>query len=565
MLIKFNFLPMKPFQPLRTSGRIRNLALILLLFSFTFSIVMTGCWKDRFDLNNVSTPESWNPDVCAPLVHSNLTMKDILNDYDHNNLFVEDATGFLFLVYWNRVYSRSAAEMLAIPDQNVNTSFPFSVVGALPFGLDVTAAPYTKTYSFTMPNNEVLDRAILNENLAGVVGGNLVFQATSNLNHDATINISIPSAKLNGVPFNRNIEYTQGNPLNETIDLSGYEITFNNTFPNVNAIDITYTVTVHGSGAANNSPYNFNLNESFQILSFHALYGDFKQSTFTLPNDSVKLRIFDNNIYGLIDFENPYLHLYAYNSMGIPLSLTMSNFRASSAVNAPYTVVVNNYPSPWYISAPTLAQIGQTATTTFTLDKTNSNVKDAINLSPQWFVVDVSGQTNPAGGASSNFVIDTNRLAVDVKVELPLYGKAWDFRLSDTIDFEFGQDADMSMVEYMSFRVNTLNGFPVDGTMQVYFLDGANNILDSLLIPSQQVIAAAPVGPGPDYRVTSTVPARVEATIEQARLLNMEPTKKIVVLARLATLSNGTEIVKIYSDYSLDVRLGARAKFNVNF
>lgn len=556
---------MKPLRFPNQARPLRSTTLMFLLLATTISFIATGCWKDRFDINNISTPDSWNPDVCAPLVHSKLTMKDILNDYDHNNLFQEDVTGFLYLVYWNRVYSRTAAEMLAIPNQNVNSSFPFSVAGALPIGWNATAPPYTRTYSFIMPNGEVLDRAILNEQVMGIVGGTLVFQATSDLNHDATINISIPAATLNGVPFNEDIEFTAGVPLNQTIDLSGYQILFNNTMPNVNAIDITYTVTVHGGGGTNNSPYTFNLNESFQILSFHAMYGDFKQQAFTLPNDSVALRIFDNNIYGMIDFENPYVHLWAYNSMGIPMNLSMSNFHALSTANAPYNVLVTGYPVPWYINAPTLAQIGQTATTTFTLDKTNSTVKDAINISPQWFVVDVDGLTNPAGGTSSNFVIDTNRLAVDVQVELPLYGRAWDFRLADTLDFEFGEDADMGMVEFMLFRVNTDNGFPVDGTMQVYFLDGGNNVLDSLLIPSQQVIAAAPVGPGPDYRVTGTVPARVETIIEQPRLSNLEPTKRIVVVARLATITNGTEIVKIYSDYFLDVRMAARAKFNVNF
>lgn len=525
------------------------------------TLFITGCWKDRFDFDSISTPDTWNPDVCAPLVHSNMTMKDILNDWDHNNLFQEDATGFLYLVYWNTVYSRSAAEMLAIPNQNVNTNFPFSVTGTLPYGMDVTAPPYTRTYSFAMPNNEVLDRAVLNPQIAGVVGGYLVFQATSDLNHNATINISIPAATKGGIPFSQNIEYTSGMTLNQSIDLSGYEIQFNNTAPNVNAIDITYTVTIHGSGAANNSPYTFNMNESFQILSFHAMYGDFKQQTFALPNDTVGLRIFDNNIEGLIDFENPYLHLWAYNSMGVPFSLAMSNFTALSDING--SLVVNGYPNPWNIPAPTLAQIGQTVSTMFTMDKTNSNIKNAINLSPQKFVVDVAGMYNPAGGTSSNFVIDTSRLAVNVQIELPLYGKAWDFRLADTLDFKFGEDAKMDQVEYMSFRVNTDNGFPVDGIMQVYFLDQNNVILDSLLVPAQQVISAAAVGAAPDYRVTTHATARVESRIDQPRLTNLEPTQKIVVLAKLATISNGTQIVKIYSDYSLDVRIGVRAKFNV--
>jgi hypothetical protein len=543
------------------SGRLRLFVLFLTVIT---PLIMTSCWKDRFDMENISTPDTWSPDVCAPLVHSKMTMRDILNDYDHNNLFVEDGTHFLYLVYWNTVFSQSAGQMFAIPDQNVNTSFPFSVVGALPFGTDLVAPPYTKTYSFTMPGGEILTSATLND----PNGGNFSFNINSaDLNQNATINISIPAATKGGVPFNQDINFFAGVPTIVSFDLSGYTILFNNITPNVNAVDITYTVTVHGTGNPNNSPYNFNMNESFQIMSFHSLFGDFKQHSFSLPNDSVKLRIFDNNIYGLIDFENPYIHVWSYNSCGMPIRVNMNNFRATSTANAPYLVVLTGYPNPWDINAPNLSQIGQIMTTNYTLDKTNSNVKNAINLSPQYFVVDLQGTSNPAGGVSSNFLIDTNRFSIDVQVELPLYGKAWDFRLADTLDFNFGQDAKMDMLEWMSIRVNTENGFPVDGKLQIYFLDDNNVIIDSLFLveSDQQVINAAPVGAGPDYRVTQSSSKMTEVRLEQPRLTGLEPTAKIVVLGRMATIQNGTELVKIYSDYLLDVRLGARAKFNVNF
>ncbi len=523
---------------------------IILLIPFIFN----NCWKNRFDLQNISTPDTWNPDVCAPLIHSRMSMKDILNDWDHNNLFVEDATHFLYLVYWNKVFSRSAGEMLAIPDQNVSSTYTFSVAGGPVWG-DVSAGPYTRTYAFTMPNTEILDRVILNENSGGIPGGNLAFYVTSpNLNHNATINISIPSATLSGVPFNRNIDYTAGVPLNETIDLSGYDIQFGAG----NTIDIIYTATLHGSGGANLSPYVLDLNESFEILSFHAMYGDFKQSAFSLPNDTV---------YGIIDWENPKLHMWAYNSLGIPLDITLSNIRVHSDANAPYDLMITDgFPVPWYVNAPSLAQIGQVITTNFTIDKTNSTtVGPAVNLAPKTIIVDIDGLTNPGGGPSSNFVIDTSRVQIDCQVELPLHGRAWDFRLADTLDFEFGEDMDMDLIQYMMFRINTENGFPVDGIMQLYFADENDVILDSLLIPAQQTITAAPVGPGPDYRVTEPRFARVEAVIEQPRLGGLAPTAKIIVLGKLNTYSNGTQIVKIYSDYYLDVRLGARAIFNVEF
>ena len=524
--------------------------------------LLTSCWKERFDFDNLSTPDTWNPDVCAPVVHSKMTLKDVLNDWDRDNLFEEDETGFLYLVYWNRIFSQTAGEMLAIPGQSFPVQLSLDINGPV-LGGDTTLPTVIKQHSVTMPGGEILDLAVLNENNGFSNGGTMILFITSSLNADATINVKIPEAKLNGISLNQDIYYTQGQQLTGVIDLSGYTIAFDNTSPYVNNLDIHYTVTVHGNNTPIISPYVLNINGSFQNLSFHELYGDFKQHPIMMPDDTINIKIFDNNIYGAMYFEDPRVYFWAYNSCGIPIGVSLNNFKAVSAVNFPYEVELWGYPNPWIINAPSMSEIGQVIVSSDSIDKSNSNIKDAANISPTDFLANVTATANPAGGPAANFVIDTSRLSVDVQVELPLYGKAWDFRVADTLEFEFGDDFDLDQVEFVLMRFNIENHFPVDAVVQAYFLDENDVILDSLITPPELIVTAAPVGLGPEYRVTSSTFKRTETRIEQPRISRLKPTTKIVFLGKMATISSGTELVKIYSDYYLDVRLAVRAGFNI--
>jgi hypothetical protein len=519
---------------------------------------MSSCYKDRFDLNRLEKGGEWSPDVAVPLVYSNMTMKDILDDYDHDNLFVEDGSGFLYLVYTNNIFSQKAEDLLVIQNQPaINTSINFSVTGPLPYGIDTTIAPNIIYCSFTMPNSAVIDEL-------DVKNGMFDFTLYSpNLNHNATIDVSIPSATLNGVPFNQSVDFTAGSTSSPQLSLNGYKIIFDNTGGNQNRLAIIYTVTLHGSGGPNNSPYNINLGESFNNIKFSKILGDFKQIPFDLPDDTVGIRIFNKTIEGSVNFENPMVHVYAYNSFGMPIQLNINSFVATNGPPGTTDVPLAGagIPSPWNISGA--SGIGQVAETQFDLDKTNSNIWDAIAIAPKKFVADISGMSNPGGGISNNFALDTSRLKVDAQIEIPMFGKALNFILGDTIDLEFGQD--MDKVEFMLFKINTTNGFPVEAIQQLYFIDEAGHPIDSLLVPEQQTLTAAPCNGAPDYRVTQSVLKSTESRFEHNRVVPLKNCKKIVIRARLLTTQSGTQLVKFYSDYSLLVRIALRVKFNVNY
>ena len=178
--------------------------------------------------------------------------------------------------------------------------------------------------------------------------------------------------------------------------------------------------------------------------------------------------------------------------------------------------------------------------------------------------MDVSGISNPSGAPVLNFVLDKSRFDVDMQVELPMYGKAWNFVVQDTMNITLGSD--ITKAEQLFFRTNTNNGFPTDARIQIYFLNQFNVVLDSLSSPSTMIAAGAPVGPAPGYKVTTPVLTTNETTFNKDKIMKLQGCEKAVVRAYLNTTdANSGQLVKFYSDYTIDIRVGLRAIFDVQY
>ena len=327
----------------------------------TASLVLASCYKDKFDLNKLDTSGEWSPDVVAPLIHSELTIRDLLNDYDHNNLFVEDATQFLYLVYNNRVYSQTAADFFQMPNQFVNTDYTFTAP-PVTAGNDYNTPPLNVDYTFITPGNQRVDEMDVKSGMMQLL------LSCQNFPHNIDINIYSPDITKNGIPLNEYINFP--GTSSDSIDLSGYKITFDNTSPNVNRVRLTYSGVLHAASSNTSSQlFTISLGESFTKLKYSKITGDFKQIAFTLPSDSVRIRLFNNNLYGSMYFENPMIHIYARNSCGMPVRINLDNFRGFSYVNAPYQEYLTGVPVPWDINAPSFSQMGQFATTELHFNK----------------------------------------------------------------------------------------------------------------------------------------------------------------------------------------------------
>ncbi len=525
----------------------------LLIFSALLVIVSSifvSCVKEEFDMDTI-TATNWNPNGAAPLINSSLSMWDILNDYDSSDLLVVDSNQFVYLVYEDTVYSQSAEELISFGNQNMNYTDNLNIPGGALSGNYNTSFDYD--YDFSLSGGMELDSMYLKQGLLNLT-------LNSDLNYPATIVLSIPGAMQNGQPYRDTLNYS-GSSNSMVADLTGTHLEFDNSVVS-NRLPVHFDVTVHGDGSANNSPYFFNFSMGFSNLRFRFLYGYLGQFDLDLNNDTVGIRVYNNNITGTVNWQDPRLYINVYNGWGLPIRTTVDYLEAIRT-NAPTSSVVitgTGIPNPWDINYPTA--IGQVASSSVELNNGNSNLGAALNITPQRILALVSGSTNPNGNVVKNFVEDVSRMAVEAKLELPFYGTANGFVLQDTFDLSFGDDLDH--VEWILFKLYTNNMFPVDGDVQLYFCDSSYVQLDSLLNPADRVLIAATPGPAPDYIVTSPREKLITQTIQGARLDHLETTKHIIVRARLNTYNSGMDLVKIYSYYKLDVRLSAQVQMKFN-
>ncbi len=532
------------------------------LFPFLLLVIILAhsCVKDEYELDKMTDP-SWNPNAAAPLIHSKLTLHNILEDYDTNNLFVEDASNFLYLVYFDTVYSKTAQEIVVLPNLGLGTNHNFNIPSNIPVG-DSVEINFSVTQNMTMPNAERIDSMLLK---AGVFGLNI----QSDLNYNAKIYVEIPNLTRNGQVFRRWIPYSSTSPLpsQRTYALKDYLMIPDNTSPGAdNQIQINYKIVAYGNGNPTAGNYTMSMGDGLYSMRFKKIFGYFGTHPITLANEVVDIKLFNNTYEGILHFEDPYLHVYVSNSMGMPIRIIINSIDAyrdripSSSLNITGTGI----PNPWDINYPNLFEIGQTKTTTMTLNKTNSNIDAALDMIPQRVVVDINGQSNPLGSTTgNNFALDESRVTVEAQVELPLHGFAQDFTIVDTIALEIGDD-NIDELEWMNFRLNIINSFPVDAWVQCYFLDSNDVVLDSLLMPPDQLILAATPGAPPSYITTNTTYKRTDIRKDKAEVEKILGVKNFVIKAVMDTYQDGNQTVKMYSFYNLDVRLGVQAQFKFN-
>jgi hypothetical protein len=206
------------------------------------------------------------------------------------------------------------------------------------------------------------------------------------------------------------------------------------------------------------------------------------------------------------------------------------------------------------ISTP--PQIGQSASTSLLLNSSNSNINNVLSNLPRFLIYKIEALSNPPPPATAmqNFIEDSSRFKVDVDISLPLEGRVNQLIFQDTIPFKF-QDVDE--LQSLGLKVFLKNGFPIETKVQVYFADSLDNVLDSVL---QDNILLASALVGSNGRVTTSTEKTTEILYPEEKILRLKRVRKMYVKASTSTFQNGSQNVKIYSDYRLDVKIAGRAK-----
>lgn len=549
----------------------------VLFVSSSLLILWASCTKDYFDgekLSKAIDNLEWDPEIAAPLVYSSYSIEDLLVGHeDEASAFVEIGSDKLVtLIYENDLVSLKAEDAITIPNQMFNIAYsqPISIPSYVGSAITFNGSQLN---AFDAGFGNKLDSIYLKSGLLSI-------SFSSTFQHNVSVNLSIPDATKNGIPYSTtvNLNYAGSTPVTQTatLDLTGYILDLTQNGTTYNQLQINYDIDVTGNGNPVNAGDNISVNGSISGLGFSKMFGYIEVDAVSSAPDSVDLGIFSlAQGVGTFKLVNPSVIFTIKNSIGIPMSCNFSQLQGinTNSGNSYNLATDPDMPSPLPITSPTLAQMGETVTSSFTLD--GPGVSDLINDQPGFIIYAVDAATSSSAG-QQGYVIDTSKFTVNMKVKMPLYGRADIFTIRDTIDFSLEGDSASSSsssssgssasndtsglgIDLVSLTLKTIikNGFPIDFSLQGYLLDENNVLMDSLLgsttlIPSAQVDNSG--------KATTSGVASIESVYTEARVAKFKDIKKIVIVAKAATLNAATQDVKIYSDYRLSVKIGLKAK-----
>jgi hypothetical protein len=153
-----------------------------------------------------------------------------------------------------------------------------------------------------------------------------------------------------------------------------------------------------------------------------------------------------------------------------------------------------------------------------------------------------------------------------MNIELPLEGSVSAFEVLDTIEMQITND--LSLIKEFLIKTYTKNGFPLDTKITILLMDENRQLMrkenDSVMVLLDKVFtAAAPVDE--NGLVTESMIISSDHKLLDAEVLASLPLAKYGQMrASMRTTNGGNDVVKIRSDYKLEVKVGVKITGNVN-
>ncbi len=491
----------------------------------------------------------WDTQLLAPLVSASLDINNLLPD----SILQANADSSMKIVFQNDIYKLSMDTLFKIPDTSITKFYTIPVA-------------YTFNPGQVVVNNSISETTY---NLHGVElrsttikSGFVHYQIKSLIKEVTNFVYSIPCAKLNGVPFTINVTVPAAvgsipGIYNQTFDLSGYIFDLTGINHNkVNTLFTSFTASVSPTGQpvlVNNTDSLIVKNTFYDLLPDYA-QGYFGQKTFDIGPSETKFSMFNRIVGGTIKFEDVNFNLKIENPIGLDAqvffnNLSSINTRTGNTINLSNSIIgnavnINRASESWGNVFPTYD--------VFPLTAANSNIKQMIENLPDKFGYSMQINANPLGNisGSNDFIYSDKLMKAQLDMEIPLSVVAADLTLVDTLALNISNNGTQK------FNSGTItlfadNGFPFEAALQMYLLNNAGGIADSIFA-NTNTIDDAPINSS--LRVIQKKLTKIALPISVDKMALLYNTKKILLKIKFNT-SAKPQYIKIYSEYAIDVKL----------
>jgi len=540
-------------------GRLK-IAVIIMLAGV---VLLSTCQKDDFDLSKLSDEIEIQPELVAPIIYGSIIMEDFVAYVDSGGYAHEFDDGLIYLAYADTVVNVMADTIIEVPDA-LNTEIYLLADISTPEFIgsdigDIVHFPKTKFIAFELDGDDRVDSML-------VKGGRILIEVNSSFKHDGYVNISsdqILDPQRN--PFSVTLEASDisGEFEDSAVVLTDYYYVETFAKGDSNVIQIDFDLTLTNSGNPITPGEECVIDLHFLEMGFYEVFGYIDSRNTFDESGSLEIPFYaDNPDLAAVKFADPRINVFTTNSVGVPFVIEMDSVIATGLDGSSETLeFYEGY--PFIVPGPGFSSIGDALSEEFNIDRETSNFNELLALAPTSLSYKVEGSTQQGSGNESHFVLDTSRLIVETEFLLPLDFRSTVVVLEDTANFETGENwIDTSMVLEAQVSVSTVNELPIKLDLQVYLMDEAYQVLDSLFGDEHVLLAASEVDE--EGRLVQAGEETNTALFPPEKLSKLDEVFYLQVLARVNTSEQGSRDVKIYSDYSLDFNISLFAKLRIN-
>ncbi|MFH2142708.1 MAG: hypothetical protein ABIJ97_09815 [Bacteroidota bacterium] len=402
----------------------------------------------------------------------------------------------------------------------------------------------------------------------------------------------IPNAKHDGIPLEitGTVPASNGSPGQTNINknLSGYQIDLkgigpieqiygdlnNNGFVDQDTVNSIYYKVIGRIDSSGNL-ISLSLDDSIYVkLEFSNIVPEYARGYLgqqeVAVSGSEELDIFSDILSGSMDLSDVNISISVSNQIGAEGGIYINNLTSKNIPkNLQSQLIIPSQYIPFQISKPndpyTFSIPVIPTLNVMNLNTTNSNPDELVEIMPDQMNYNLNFKINPFNpppipGNGTDFIYLNSEIIVNLDVEMPLSLIADNITLIDTSDFKMSSK-DIENINYGKLILYADNQFPFEAIVQLYMLDEANNVVDSLL-PCYTTLKAGNYNYSTGL-VDSKKRTKIEIPFSNSRLNSLLNTKRIKILTRFTSNPYNTH-VKIYSFYSVDFILVGDFSYQVN-
>ena len=492
-----------------------------------FSLVGQSC-TDLSEINDLDIEEQ-EIELAIPLINTEFSVNDFTGGDGPDNVSIKvDAEDRVTLVYQGDVVR-----------QDITAVFPSVPAFAFPL-LD-------SAYAVPVPfaADQRVDRAIFGKTI-------MQFAFTHEFSEDVTVAVTIPQLSKDGKIYTQNftIPYEGVSPTvfeSPEIPLEDWTLISEN-----NNINVTYDArTMDGERQLMSPAFVV-----FQNITFDYVEGYFGSEVFDINGDFVSIGVLETWRSGGLAFEDPKVNVFVENAFGFPVRSIFNTMQVVTTtgemLDMESDVIDNNVDFAY----PSLSEQSEVKITEFSFNKDNSNIVELFKEKVVRVTYDIDAGANPDMDETiTGFINEDSYFLVSVDVELPLHGSINNLVLQDTVDLDLSDLEDATSAE---FKNVIKNNFPADITLQAYFFDDNDVLLDSLFT-ERLFMPAAPVD-GNTGKAAEGGEVITFENFESARFENVRKGKKVLVNVKINTQQAAAGPLWIYNDYGIIFKVGAKVK-----